>query len=80
MEKNWKDIPGLVFSKKFTLITVDFLVSVLQKDFQVIIMLFSISFGHDFIDSDGLKLLFGVIENGAGLGVDHGYISQLVFR
>jgi hypothetical protein len=50
----------------------------LEEGFEVVVVLLGVDFGHDLVDSDVFEVFFRVVEDGAGLGVDHGHVAQLV--
>lgn len=78
LEEDGEDVAGFIFTIEGALVAVDFFVSVLEEDFEVVVVLLGEDFGHDFIDFDVFEVFFGVVEDGAGLGVDHGHFAQFV--
>jgi hypothetical protein len=80
LEEDGEDVAGFIFTIDGAFVAVDFFVSVLEKDFEVVVVLLGEDFGHDFVDFDVFEFFFGVIEDGTGLSVNHGHAAQFVFR
>jgi hypothetical protein len=79
LEEDGEDVAGFIFTIEVALVAVDFFVSVLEEGFEVVVVLLGEDFGHDLVDFDVFEVFFGVVEDGAGLGVDHGHFAQFVF-
>jgi len=79
LEEDGEDVTGFIFTIEGALVAVDFFVSVLEENFEVVVVLLGEDFGHDFVDFDIFEVFFRVVEDGAGLGVDHGDAAQFVF-
>jgi hypothetical protein len=52
LEEDGEDVTGFIFTIEGALVAVDFFVSVLEENFEVVVVLLGEDFGHDFVDFD----------------------------